>query len=132
MGTFAISDHVDETAQVELPATASFSRSVQSRAASVSFSSVSTSPKPGMRNTFSAEYPENEVVSPKGMTESPEEAVFKEGVEDDDLIRKSDDVEESTRNDVFWRVVQENVSRRTEPTAVAEEKYPHVLETLYS
>lgn len=123
------SDGMVETPHVHVPGTGFPSFSVSANVSSVSTSGFSTSGKPGTRNIFSVEYQENEVVSPRGMTGSPEEAVFKDDIVDDVLMRKSDDVEESTRNDVFGRVIQENASLRVEPTAVAEEKYPHVLET---
>lgn len=120
-GTFPVlPDQTFGTFQAGFPATVPSSLSADSCAVSLSASSVSG--KPGMKDILSAEYPEKEVVSPSGMTGSPEETVFKEDIEEEVLMRNSEDVDESMRNEVFGSVTPENASRRTGPTATAEEK----------
>lgn len=48
------------------------------------------------------------------------------------LIRNSEDVEASTRNEVFGSVVHENPSRSVAPTTVAVEKYQDDVTTFRS
>lgn len=116
----ALPDQAVETFQARLPEAAPFSASADSRA--VSLSVLSTSGKAGTKDILSAEYPEKEVVKPKGTTDNPDDAVLSDDIDDEVLIRNSEDVDESMRNEVFGSVIPENARRRTGPTATAEEK----------
>lgn len=113
-------DQATETFQAWPPEAVPISPSADSRAASLSV--LSTSGKAGTKDILSAEYPEKEVVNPKGTTGNHDDAVLSDDIDDEVLIRNSEDVDESTRNEVFGSVVPENASRRTGPTATAEEK----------